>query len=461
MQIANEAQILENAGSEVYRKLRSDALDILKTAVDAVDPERAVKRSLRLKDECLHIDSTVLDLDEFDRIFVMGGGKAGGAMAKALEEILGERIAFGVVNVLKGTEGDLHLERIELNGASHPVPDEGGMKGVEKMLSLLEGVGGDDLVISLISGGGSAMMTYPAPGIKLGAIRTITGKLLKSGATINELNVVRKHLSAFKGGQLAKRCYPARVLSLILSDVVGDPFDTIASGPTAPDESTFREAVDVLKKYGLWDSAAEPVKRRLEEGLMGIIEETPKKGDKAFEKVTNFIVGNNSIASGKAVERAEALGYSSLLLSTMVEGEARHVGAVCAGIAQEIHASGRPISAPAAVVLGGETTVTVKGRGKGGRNQELALSAAIGIRGLKAALAALATDGIDGPTDAAGAIADGMTYEKASSINLSVDKHLSENDSYSFFKSLGDLIITGPTGTNVNDIILILVADQR
>ncbi len=461
MQITNEAQILENAGSEVYRKLRSDALDILKTAVDAVDPERAVKRCLRLKDGSLHIDSTVLDLDEFDRVFVVGGGKAGGAMAKALEEILGERITSGVVNVLKGTEDDLHLDRIELNGASHPVPDEGGINGVGRMLSLLEDVGGDDLVISLISGGGSAMMTYPAPGIKLGEIQSITGKLLRSGATINELNAVRKHLSAFKGGQLAKRCYPARVLSLILSDVVGDPLDTIASGPTAPDESTFREAVDVLKKYCLWDSAAEPVKRRLEEGLKGLIEETPKKGDKAFEKVTNFIVGNNSIASERAVERAEALGYNSLLLSTMIEGEARHVGTVCAGIAREIHASGRPITPPAAVVLGGETTVTVKGRGKGGRNQELALNAAIGIRGLKAALAALATDGIDGPTDAAGAIADGMTYEKASFMNMSVDRHLYKNDSYSFFKSLGDLIITGPTGTNVDDIILILVADQR
>ena len=323
---------------------------------------------------------------------------------------------------------------------------------------MVDQAGDDDLVVVLISGGGSALMTYPADGVGLEEVRELTGMLLRSGATINELNAVRKHLSSFKGGQLAERAYPATVVSLILSDVVGDPLDTIASGPTAPDGSTFGDAVEVLRRYGLWKSAAASIRRRLEDGVRGRIGETPKPGDRTFDKVFNVVVGSNLVAARAAVERAAALGYNALLLSTRVEGEARHVGTVYAGIAKDAAASGHPVPVPAAVIIGGETTVTVRGSGRGGRNQELALSAAMRIEGMDAVVAALATDGIDGPTEAAGAIVDGWTMRRARAMGLDPVESLRDNDSYRFFSRLGDAILTGPTGTNVNDLALILVS---
>jgi glycerate-2-kinase len=317
-----------------------------------------------------------------------------------------------------------------------------------------------DLVICLISGGGSALMPYPAEGISLEDKQDVTSRLLMKGATIDDLNAVRKHLSAIKGGQLARRCYPTRVVSLILSDVVGDPLDTIASGPTSPDTTTFRNAVDVLKKYKLWDDICSQVRERLEYGVKKVIVETPKPGDEIFNHVTNIIVGNNSIAAESAAEAAEALGYNSLIVSTMVEGEAAEVGTVLAGIARELAAKGRPLKPPAAVIVGGEMTVNVRGSGRGGRNQELALSLARRITGLKAVAASLATDGIDGPTEASGAIVDGETSTKASKAGLSIEKFLAENDSHSFFKKIGDTIVTGPTGTNVNDLVLIITSED-
>jgi len=457
MLIKNEAQLLDNAESPVLRRLRRHALDILRHAVEAVDPKEAVLRRLGLTDSRLTIDGDKLQLDGFSRIIVVGGGKASGAMAEAVEELLGERIAEGLVNVLKGTEGRHDLMRIELNGASHPIPDEDGVRGVRRIISLVDEAGEDDLVMVLISGGGSALMTCPADGVPLDAVQDLTEMLLRSGATINELNTVRKHLSSVKGGQLAERAYPATVVSLILSDVVGDPLDTIASGPTAPDDSTFQDAVNVLRRYGLWEKTADPIRLRLEAGVRGGIEETPKPGSGVFQNVLNTVVGSNIAAAAAAVERASTLGYNTMLLSTRVEGEARHVGTVYAGIAKEIAASGNPIPRPAVVVAGGETTVTVTGSGRGGRNQELALSAAMRIEGLEAVFSALATDGIDGPTDAAGALADGRTAMRARALGLSPVESLENNDSYGFFDSLGDTILTGTTGTNVNDLALILV----
>jgi glycerate 2-kinase len=454
----NETEILNNAASEPLLRMRRDAIDIMETALDAVDPGNAVKRSLRFEVNLLRCDSLELNLERYSRVFVIGGGKAGGGMAEAVEGLLGDRISGGIVNVLRGTEGLQRLERVRLNGASHPIPDDGGVRGVEEMMGILDGAGEGDLIIVLISGGGSALMTYPADGICLGDIQEVTGLLLRSGATINELNAVRKHLSAVKGGQMAKRASPATVLSLVLSDVVGDPLDTIASGPTVPDSTTFDDAVNVLKRRGTWESAPPSIRRRLERGAEGEIEETPKPGDEVFEKVHNVVVGSNLSAARAAVERARALGYDSMLLSTMIEGEASQVGTVLAGIAREIAATGNPLSCPAAVVTGGETTVTVMGSGRGGRNQELALSAARRIRGLNAVVAALATDGIDGPTEAAGAMADGETLEKAGSKGLDAAEFLADNDSNGFFNALGDTLLTGPTGTNVNDLMLILVS---
>ena len=426
--------------------------------MEAVDPGEAIRRHLVLDGEKLKMSGISLDLDGFSNVIVIGGGKAGGSMAESLEELLGDRISGGVLNVLKGTESDYRLERISLNGASHPVPGEDGVRGVEEMFSLMEGADEATLFIVLISGGGSSLMTYPAQGVSLEEVGLLTAILLRSGATINDLNAVRKHLSAVKGGLMAKRAYPATVLSLILSDVIGDPLDTIASGPTAPDKTTFRDAVEVLKGRGLWGETPRSIRRRLETGLAGGLEETPKIGDKAFEKVRNIVIGNNLAAAQAAAVRAEELGYNTLLLSTEIEGEAKEVGEYLAGIAREVCESDHPVKRPAALIAGGETTVTVAGGGTGGRNQELALSASLGIGGRDVVIAALATDGIDGPTDAAGAIVDGSTMMRSEMLDVDAEQSLADNDSYGFFSRLGDAFSTGPTGTNVNDLTLILVS---
>jgi glycerate 2-kinase len=366
-------------------------------------------------------------------------------------------VTTGILNVLKGTESDYHLEKIRLNGASHPTPGKDGVRGVEEMLTLMEGAGEEDLFIVLISGGGSSLMTYPARNVSLSDIRGLTVRLLRSGATINELNAVRKHLSAIKGGLMAKGAHPATVLSLVLSDVVGDPLDTIASGPTSPDHTTFEDAIGVLKKREIWDETSPSVRRHLEKGLGGEVEETPKAGDMIFDRVHNVVIGSNLTASRAALGRAEELGYHSLLWSTSVEGEAKEVGMALADIAKEIVAADTPVKRPAALIAGGETTVTVTGNGVGGRNQELALSASIEVSGFDVVVAALATDGIDGPTDVAGAIVDGSTLKRAETMNMDALQLLADNDSYTFFSRLGDALFTGPTGTNVNDLTLILV----
>ncbi len=451
-----QEQLIRNGG-DAYCELRSNALQILSVALDTVDPKVAIQNKIRIDREFLSAGEWSCELASLKRILVIGGGKAGGAMAEAVESLLGERVTAGIVNILKGTEAKYTLKKIRLLGTSHPVPDRCGANGVEEMLNLVANASKDDLIIVLISGGGSAIMPCPADGISLEDIQTITSKLLKKGATINDLNAVRKHLDVFKGGQLAKRCGSARILSIILSDVVEDPLDIIASGPTSPDSSTWFDAIDVLKKYDVWENSPRSVRNRLEKGIRGEIEETPKVGDPVFEKVFNFIVANNSGACEAAVTEATRLGYNGLILSTMIEGEARHVGSVYAGIAREVSSSGRPVKTPAALVLGGETTVEVRGSGRGGRNQEVAISVAQKISGLNCVVACLATDGVDGPTDAAGAIVDGNTLKRAQAANLSIDFYLKENDSYSFFNHLGDLIVTGPTGTNVNDLTLILI----
>ena len=460
MHIRNSDQLIQNGGSEALRKLRGDAITVLEAALNSVDPYKAVLNNLKIVDGKLRVGNFKASLDDLRKIVVIGGGKAGGAMAEAVESVLGDRVSGGCVNVLQGTEFRYNLKKIRLQGASHPIPNNDGVRGVAEMLMLISSMREKDLVICLISGGGSALMPYPAEGISLEDKQDVTSRLLMKGATIDDLNAVRKHLSAIKGGQLARRCYPTRVVSLILSDVVGDPLDTIASGPTSPDTTTFRNAVDVLKKYKLWDDICSQVRERLEYGVKKVIVETPKPGDEIFNHVTNIIVGNNSIAAESAAEAAEALGYNSLIVSTMVEGEAAEVGTVLAGIARELAAKGRPLKPPAAVIVGGETTVNVRGSGRGGRNQELALSLARRITGLKAVAASLATDGIDGPTEASGAIVDGETSTKASKAGLSIEKFLAENDSHSFFKKIGDTIVTGPTGTNVNDLVLIITSED-
>jgi hydroxypyruvate reductase len=438
------------------RERREQALAVLTAALEAVDPVNAIKRQVSLSDDTLRIGQRIYDLSQYRNIYVIGGGKAGGSMAQAIEEILGQRVTAGLVNVKVGYGAETEI--IRLNEAGHPIPDAAGMAGTKQMAELARKATEEDLVICLISGGGSALMTLPAEGITLADMKSLTDAFLRCGATINEINAVRKHLSQIKGGNLARLAYPAEIVSLILSDVVGNPLDVIASGPTVPDTTTFTDAYGVIEKYGLLEELPRPIVERLRQGKDGLIAETPKEGDEVFTRTYNLIIASNEGAAEAAIAKAEELGFHSLLLSTFVEGEAREVAKVFAAVAKEIIRSGHPVSRPACVVAGGETTVTVRGSGLGGRNQEMALSAALEIAGLEdVTIIPLATDGTDGPTNAAGAIADGSTLRRAQAAGLSAPQYLADNDSYHFFQQLGDLLITGPTNTNVNDLAFTFV----
>jgi glycerate-2-kinase len=455
--IKNREQLIKNGETQLDQKAREIALKSLESALNAVDPKRIIKSKLLLKNSTLlRVNGYSFDLRKFKNVYVIGGGKASGSMAEAIEQVLGRRIKNGLVNVPRGSKNKTDI--IRLHDASHPIPDEAGVEGTRRMLEIAEQAKEDDLVICLISGGGSSLMPLPRGEISIVDKREITNALLKCGATINEINTVRKHISDFKGGWLAKKAYPATILNLILSDVVGDPLDFIASGPTVPDSTTFANAIKVLKKYNLWDKTPASIRKVLSDGERGIIPETPKAGDEAFKNVFNVVVGNNRFASLAICELLKSEGLNTLLLTATLEGEARHVGIMLASIAREVSASGNPVSKPAGIIAGGETTVTVTGKGKGGRNQEIALAATQKLNHMDGVvLASLSTDGIDGPTDAAGAIVDGKTLTRATKMGLTPEKYLAENDSYHFFSKLGDLIFTGPTGTNVNDVSLIVV----
>ena len=451
-------ELLSNASSPLTRRAREIALNAIEKALEAIDPRDLIKVKVTLSNDLLGIDGLKFRLSRFRRILVVGGGKACGSMAEVLEDILGEYIEDGVVVIPRGTSSQYRTRRIRLHEASHPIPDESSVDGVLKIMSVVEGVGGDDLVICLISGGGSSLMAMPRQGVSLNDKKEITGMLLKSGANINEINTVRKHISEFKGGMLARKIYPATLVSLILSDVVGDSIDVIASGPTAPDPTTFIDAVNILKRYSLWDKAPFSVRNVLTSGVNGLIPETPKPGDRVFERVYNIIIGSNRLACLAAIQELKNHGLNTLFLTSLIEGEARSIGLVLASLAREVSTSGNPLPKPAAIVLGGETTVTVTGSGVGGRNQEIALSASTRIKGMgNIVIVAISTDGIDGPTNAAGAIVDGETGIRAEKLSLNPMDYLGNNDSYTFFSKINDLILTGPTGTNVNDIAVIVV----
>jgi len=435
---------------------RQKAVAIMSAALEAVDPAEAIRRQVRLDDSILTVGGRAYDLTRYQHIYVIGGGKAGGSMALAVEQLLGDRITAGLVNVKYGYT--LPTNIIQLHEAGHPLPDEEGMRGTEAIIQFLKWATKGDLVICLISGGGSALMVAPAEGITLADMEAFTHVMLSCGATINEINAIRKHCSRIKGGQMARLAYPADLIALLLSDVVGNPLDVIASGPTVADTSTFSDAWGIVEKYGIEGQLPTSIVERLKRGKEGKIAETPKAGDRTLERVHTQIIASNEIAAQAAIEEARRQGFNTLLLSTFVEGEAREVAMVFGAIAREIRHSGQPIPPAACVVAGGETTVTLRGKGKGGRNQELALAAAIPIAGLKDAMViGLATDGTDGPTDAAGALADGTTVARAEALGLSAQKHLADNDAYHFFEALGDLLLTGPTNTNVNDLTFVFV----
>jgi len=445
---------------------RKSAAEIFYASLKSVDPYISVKR------DAGEIRSAFTN-GNFNRLLVAGFGKAACPMAKAIEDGLGDIIDKGIV-ITKyghcesgksevGGSGALQYaptdSKIKVFEARHPVPDENGVTGTDEIIKLLKSADENTLVVCLISGGGSALLVSPCEGIALKEKQEITQMLLRAGADINDLNCVRKHISKVKGGRLAKIAYPASIMSLVLSDVIGDKFDVIASGPMSPDTTTYTDALKVLEKYGLIDQAPKILIEVLRKGAKGLIPETPKEGDKIFNNVENIIIGSNRIAIDAAKNRAEESGFHTEIISSELAGEARGVGK---WLAEEVRKRGsaevRKNKKPLCLISGGETTVTVKGSGIGGRNMELALAFAMEIEGIDGVtLLSAGTDGTDGPTDAAGAIVDGETVKKARAAGLDPVDYLTNNDSYNFFRKIDGLFITGPTGTNVMDLQILRI----
>ncbi|OLC15977.1 MAG: hypothetical protein AUH29_06500 [Candidatus Rokubacteria bacterium 13_1_40CM_69_27] len=428
---------------------REAARAIFGAALAAGDAGPLIGRALRVDGPKLVAGPRAVDLGRLRRLLVLGCGKAGGAMARAVEGVLGDRIADGFVVVKDGHTAP--TRRIRLAQAGHPVPDGRGQAAAARLLELAGAAGAGDLVIFLISGGGSALTPAPAPPVTLEEKQAVTTLLLAAGATINELNAVRKHLSLFKGGRLARAAAPAMVLTLILSDVIGDPLDVIASGPTAPDPTTFADALAVLTRRAVRERVPASVLARLEAGARGEVEETPKPGDPVFERVTNLVIGNNALTVDAAAAEARRLGFDPDVLTRALEGEAREV-------ARDLVARARRLRPPACLIAGGETTVTVRGRGRGGRCQEFALTAALELRPQEGLVAlAAGTDGTDGPTDAAGALVDAGTLGRGQAGGLDPRASLEDNNANAFLRASGDLVITGPTNTNLLDLYILLL----
>lgn len=436
---------------------RADASEIFAAAVAAADPRRCVFEALHVDSERLLVGGRSYDLARFAEILVIGAGKATPAMAAAVEERLGDRITAGAINTKYGHA--VLLQHIETTEAGHPLPDEAGVAGTLKMLELAGRCGDSTLLLCLFSGGGSALMPAPVPEISLAEKQQTTRELLACGATIGEINAVRKHLSRVKGGRLARLSHPAPTVSLMISDVIGDRLDTIASGPTYPDSTSFADCDAIFSRYGIGSRIPQAVLSCIEEGRLGNSADTPGAGEDCFRNTLNLVVGNNGLAVGAAERKARELGYEPLVLSSRIAGETREVAGVHVAIAEEAAAAGNPVAPPACIISGGETTVAVRGTGKGGRNQEFALAATLLLDGSEAiTVLSGGTDGTDGPTDAAGAVCDGRTAARARDLGLDPDSFLDNNDSYHFFRPLGDLLMTGPTGTNVMDLRLMLVS---
>ena len=447
---------MDHPSTSKRKQLQDHAKAIFWAAIKAVDPEECVNRRLQLTGTDLFIDQDVYPLATIGKLYLVGIGKAAATMAHAVEKLLGDGIDAGIIITKYGHGMDLkHCRLLE---AGHPIPDANGVEATAALLNLVSQATSDDLILFLISGGGSALCPAPAVGITLADKQAATSLLLASGATIHEINTIRKHLSRIKGGQLCRAANGARMVSLIISDVIGGDLDIIASGITAPDPSTFSDCLAILSRYQLLDKIPAAVHQHLAAGVSGLAEETPKPGDPLFAKIRNHIIGANTDALAAAAGKAEALGFRPLILSSTLQGEAREAAGVLSSIAHESRRSGQPVQPPACLLAGGETTVTLRGGGLGGRNMEFALAAAMALAGTRGILLLSAgTDGTDGPTDAAGAFADGTTAVRAEALGLSPARHLADNDSYRFFQQLGDLFITGPTRTNVMDLAIFLV----
>lgn len=436
------------------KELREKLLFLARKVLEELCPHRLIPRFLQRRGETLFFGEQRYELSQFRRVVAVGFGKAAGTMAEALEETLGDFLERGLVITPPGQ--NFSLSRIEVREAGHPVPDERTLLASEELLDFIRTLGPDDLLFVLASGGGSALFEVPGKGLSLEDLQKVNELLLKSGATIQEMNIVRKHLSAVKGGQLLRHTQAGTVLVLVLSDVPGDDLGTVASGPTFPDPSTFAQAREILEARELWPKIPKPVRQRILAGENGEIPETPKPGDPLFSRVSHVLLGSGRTAAEIAGEWGEKHGFRVGILTTTLRGEAREVAKVLAGVAEEEVRFSRPFPLPCLLVLSGETTVVVRGRGKGGRNQELALAFALEIAGLKGvALLALATDGKDGPTDAAGALVDGETAARCKAQGVDPRQALEENDSYRALKASGDLLFLGPTGTNVADLVVL------
>ncbi|UCB44533.1 MAG: glycerate kinase [Spirochaetota bacterium] len=453
-------------------KAHHDLNTIFSSALERVDPYKMVKEHITIDDNCLKVsledEQQIFDLDGFDSLYVIGAGKASAKMAAGVEELLGERITKGIISVKYGHTHP--LKRIKLIEAGHPVPDGNSIEAAENILRIAEAADERSIVISLISGGGSALLVKPIECtienkhciLTLQDIQKTTSILLSCGATIQEINCIRKHLSGIKGGRLARRIAPALQVNLILSDVIGDNLDAIASGLTTYDNTTYGDALNIIKKYDIEELIPKKVKSLLHAGANGEVEETAKKGEKLFEKVHNILIGTNYHALLGASKQSNQLGYNTLILSSQITGEAKEVAKVLFGVAMDIKSHGIPVSPPACIISGGETTVTLHGSGKGGRNTELALSflQEMQINGEKCDgiyFLSAATDGNDGPTDAAGAYASTDIVTKSMKKSMRIDEYLKNNDSYNFFDDIDGLLKTGPTNTNVCDIQLLMV----
>jgi glycerate-2-kinase len=441
-----------------FKKSRENALKMYWEAVEAANPYKCVLEFLSRKSDVLTVDNKRYNLNDIGSIYVVAFGKAATSMAEAAEEVLEDRLTAGIV--VSNSQPQNPYRKLGFYLSSHPVPDDRSLTAAKEVVSVLEKAGENDLVIFLISGGGSALLAMPAPGISLDDKRKVTETLLRSGVDKYGLNAVRKHISQIKGGGLLKKALPAKVITLILSNVVSDRLDAIASGHTVPDPTTFEDAWRVIDALGIEHKLPPQVVLHLEEGRSGNSPDTLKEGEYDPKDVQTIIVGNNFKSLKAAEKKAGELGYNTFLLSSQIRGEAREVAKVVAAVAFDIEKFGNPVRRPSCVIFGGETTVTVQsslGTGKGGRSTETALSFCMEVIGHDIVGLFCDTDGIDGPIDAAGAICDGQSRLQARTINVSAREHLALNNSYDFFDKLGDLIITGPTGTNVMDIGIVLV----
>lgn len=440
---------------KVLEKLRKDAFLIFEAGLSAVSAKDAVKKALTLENEVLRVPDREYNLSSYARIYLLGGGKASADMAAALHEVLGDTIAGGVVSVPHGRGGK--AGKVRLLEASHPEPDQSGVENTREILRVVGQAGRDDLVFCVISGGGSSLLIAPPDGISLADIVEMNKALLMCGADIKEINTIRKHVSTIKGGRLARKIYPASLVTLVVSDVVGDDLASIASGPTVPDTTSYGECLGILENYGLHGHMPDTVILHLQKGVDGIVEETVRDGDEAFKNTHSIVVASNSTAVKAASARAKEMGYGVVSLPSFVLGDNQDAAHSHVRLAKKVLAKSDPVAPPACIISGGETTVKVRGHGKGGRNQEFVLRAATEIEDLLITVLSVGTDGIDGPTDAAGAICDGKTMARARQLRLKATSCLDNNDSYNFFARLGDLMMTGPTGTNVSDIHIIII----